>query len=706
MLNQHNTILRCKKLTAIVLALAMLLCTFTNVSTKVTAAATNSFSSTYYKTNPSGYGKNSTISIDGDFSDWNSSMLIAQGVANDDARAFRGTHEGPVYDTYALYSAWDNDNLYLMWEFTNVTDVVDPAQGYPISDNGKPWNGDIPQVIALDLHADKSGNGMIGTKGIWGMKLNYENGVDTVLCFSSKPGVGTPAIFSLNENNQFSYETEYCKSFKTSGVSFAYGDGHISDKIMGIKKNCYEGYTSAELASDDSNWVNMMEFGHDTSQDTMYEMAIPLSFLGIDRSYLEKNSIGVMHISTFGESGITSIPCDPSMIDHSSDPYEADDSTSAEKADTDVITCDLARVGNGGSTPTSAAPSAVVSEKPSIQPSIAPSEATSEEPSTQPSIAPSEVASEEPSELPSLEPSIIPSLSPTYIPPIANTTTIYYKSNATTYMHYRVGERSWTKAPGVCMEDSEFAGYKKLTVSLGMDTQLTACFNDGNGSWDNNNNANYSFGTGSYIVANGTVKEGIPTVSNNKIILYYKTDWKTAFAHYRTGSDNWTVAPGEQMSASAYNGYQSITIDMGDESTLTVCFNNGSGVWDNNGNKNYYFDAPGVYTICKGQIQAGEPVVQTTGTVSLYYYAPTWSTVNCHFRVGTEDWTAVPGKAMERCGNGYYTITIPLNDENTVTACFNNGAGTWDSKNGSNYYFTESGNYTIKNGAIICGTPN
>lgn len=396
MLNQHNTILGCKKLTAIVLTLAMILCTFTNFGTKVTAAATNSFSSTYYKTNPSGYGKNSTISIDGDFSDWNSSMLIAQGVANDDARAFRGTHEGPVYDTYALYSAWDNDNLYLMWEFTNVTDVVDPAQGYPISDNGKPWNGDIPQVIALDIHPDKSGNGMIGTKGIWGLKLNYENGVDTVLCFSSKPGVGTPAIFSLDANNQFSYESEYCKSFKTSGVTFAYGDGHISDKIMGIKKNCYEGYTPAELASDDSNWVNMMEFGHDANQDTMYEMAIPLSSLGIDRSYLEKNSIGVMHISTFGESGITSIPCDPSMIDHSSDPYEADDSTSAEKSDTDVLTCDLARVGNSGSTLTSATPSAVVSEKPSEQPSIAPSEA----------------ASEEPSVLPSLEPSIMPSPSP------------------------------------------------------------------------------------------------------------------------------------------------------------------------------------------------------------------------------------------------------------------------------------------------------
>lgn len=397
-----------------------------------------------------------------------------------------------------------------------------------------------------------------------------------------------------------------------------------------------------------------------------------------------------MHISTFGESGITSIPCDPSMIDHSSDPYEADDSTSAEKSDTDVLTCDLARVGNSGSTLTSATPSAVVSEKPSEQPSIAPSEA----------------ASEEPSVLASLEPSIMPSPSPSYIPPIENEATIFYKSNATTYMHFRVGDGTWTKAPGIRMEDSEWAGYKKLTVSLGTDTKLTACFNDGNGCWDNNNNANYSFGTGSYTVVNGTVKEGTPTVSNNKITLYYKTDWQTAFAHYRIGSNNWTVAPGEQMSASAYNGYQFITIDMGDESTLTACFNNGSGAWDNNGNKNYYFDAPGVYTICKGQIQAGEPVVHATGVVTLYYYAPSWSTVNCHFRVGTEAWTAVPGMAMESCGNGYYTITIPLNDENTVTACFNNGAGTWDSKNGSNYYFTESGNYTIKNGAIICGTPN
>ena len=84
-------------------------------------------------------------------------MIIAQGVANDDARNFRGTHEGPVYDSYALYGAWDDENIYLGWQFVNVADITSPEQGYVNSDNGKPTNGDIPQVIALNLGTGKTG---------------------------------------------------------------------------------------------------------------------------------------------------------------------------------------------------------------------------------------------------------------------------------------------------------------------------------------------------------------------------------------------------------------------------------------------------------------------------------------------------------------------------------------------------------------------
>lgn len=545
---------------AIILTLAMVICNLT-LPTVASAATASGFTSTYFKTNPTGYGNNATITIDGNFNDWNSSMLIAQGIANDDARAFRGSHEGPVYDTYALYAAWDNDNLYFMWEFTNVTDVVDPAQGYPISDNGKPWNGDIPQIIALDIDPNRSGDGTIGTSGIWGMGINYENGVDTVLCFSSKPGVGTPGLFTLNDDNEFSYETGYCTTFKNAGISFAYGDGHISDKIMGVKMNGYEGYTPDHLATDASNWVDMMEYGHDEAQDTMYEMAIPLSSLGITKDYLESYGIGVMHISTFGQSGITSIPADPSMIDHASNPYSCDDSTSAEKEDTDVITCDLARVGANNSNPT-------------VSPSV--------EPSTSPSI--------EPSTSPSVEPSIVPS----------NTVTIYYKSTANTYIHYRVDSGSWTTAPGILMNTSDvYTGYNTATIDLGTGSTLTACFNNGS-SWDNNGGQNYYFtGASSYVIENGVITAGTPSsqsVTENVIKIYYKTGWSTPYCHYQIGSNGWTNAPGVVMTSEGNNIY-SITIDLENSSSLSACFNDGNGSWDNNNGSNYYFSQAGTYYI-------------------------------------------------------------------------------------------------------------
>lgn len=66
-------------------------------------------------------------------------MLIAQGAANDDPRVYRpnSMYEVPI-DLYALYGAYDDDNLYLMWEMTNVQDVVDTGDDYPLS-QGHLW---------------------------------------------------------------------------------------------------------------------------------------------------------------------------------------------------------------------------------------------------------------------------------------------------------------------------------------------------------------------------------------------------------------------------------------------------------------------------------------------------------------------------------------------------------------------------------------
>lgn len=303
----------------------------------------------FYKTNPNDQvGKAATITIDGAATEWTNDMIIAQGVANDDPRIFRGSHEGPVYDLYALYAAWDETNLYLMWQFTNVTDVADPAQGYPISDNGKPYQVDIPQSIAFDVDPAKGGNGTIDgtTGGIWGMKHTFGNkNVDRIALFSSKPGVGVPALFKLNANNAFDYTAPNVLNFATNGIAFKYADGFKPTTMMGINDNGNSGnYTPADL-TDSTRYIDFLTTAHSKTQDTTYEIKIPLAALGITRAQLESNGIGVMLLSTFGVSAIGSLPHDAAVLDNAMEPYSADASSSKEKEDADILTAPFARIG-------------------------------------------------------------------------------------------------------------------------------------------------------------------------------------------------------------------------------------------------------------------------------------------------------------------------------------------------------------------------
>ena len=111
-----------------------------------------------YSTNKVGMGVKKTINFnagkDASIADWDSSMLIAQGAANDDPRVYRpnSMYEVPI-DLYALYGAYDDDNLYLMWEMTNVQDVVDTGDDYPLS-QGHLWQTqNLPFHIAIDTPA-------------------------------------------------------------------------------------------------------------------------------------------------------------------------------------------------------------------------------------------------------------------------------------------------------------------------------------------------------------------------------------------------------------------------------------------------------------------------------------------------------------------------------------------------------------------------
>ena len=131
-------------------------------------------------------------------------------------------------------------------------------------------------------------------------------------------------------------------------------------------------------------------------------------------------------------------------------------------------------------------------------------------------------------------------------PATVKMTTIYYKGYSNPYIHYKVGNGSWTTAPGVKMSsNSEVNGYDySITINLGQAEKLTACFNNGSGAWDSNNGNNYTFGAGYYTFSNGVItkinkpepqKLNIASVvgenvsideATNTITYYYDTEGK------------------------------------------------------------------------------------------------------------------------------------------------------------------------------------
>nr|MCR4802525.1 CotH kinase family protein [Lachnospiraceae bacterium] len=116
-----------------------------------------------------------------------------------------------------------------------------------------------------------------------------------------------------------------------------------------------------------------------------------------------------------------------------------------------------------------------------------------------------------------VEETTAPTNSPVVTQVPGNTVTVYYNKSSwsNAYMHYNA-TGSWTTVPGVAMSTSNRSDYKwMITVTLSNVSSLKACFNNGNGTWDNNNSNNYILTPGVYGITNGnvTVLGNVVTVS-------------------------------------------------------------------------------------------------------------------------------------------------------------------------------------------------
>ena len=96
---------------------------------------------------------------------------VALDMANDDPRSLGSNwtmHEAPI-DLTHLWAAWDDNYLYLAWQYVDVTDIIDPANAGGAGGGKISSNDGILQWLVLDTISGAVG----ATNDVWGKKNTW-----------------------------------------------------------------------------------------------------------------------------------------------------------------------------------------------------------------------------------------------------------------------------------------------------------------------------------------------------------------------------------------------------------------------------------------------------------------------------------------------------------------------------------------------------
>ena len=284
-----------------------------------------------YSTNPT-LGKRDTMTIDGNPAGWTDDHLIALDMANDDPRSLGGNwtlHEPPI-DLTHLWAAWDDDYLYLAWQYVDVTDVIDPANAGSTVNDKIANNDGILQWIVIDTVPGQGATAdMWQKKNTWSgpNKPNYQ----IYLAGSLWQGYISSAqngVFPVDDGG-VNYNT-----VAAAGINVAKGNTFGGTSLWGV----WDADDRHDAGAPTHNFLNE---GHNTTRDSFYEMRIPLSYLNVTAAQIESSGIGVM-IGGGGESSMDSIPHDETTLDTEG---VTDWNSSLEWTDDDVFTVPFARIG-------------------------------------------------------------------------------------------------------------------------------------------------------------------------------------------------------------------------------------------------------------------------------------------------------------------------------------------------------------------------
>ncbi|WP_312149027.1 carbohydrate binding domain-containing protein, partial [Paenibacillus odorifer] len=141
-----------------------------------------------------------------------------------------------------------------------------------------------------------------------------------------------------------------------------------------------------------------------------------------------------------------------------------------------------------------------------------------------------------------------------------------YKNAAysSSYIHYKLdGSTVWTTSPGEQLQASAFTGYKAVTIQLDTAAGLTAAFNNGSGTWDNNGGNNYHFAAGTWSMVNGNITAGEPQADSVTFRVTVPASTPVSGPVYLSGSFNsWNAADPNYQLTKGSDGIYSITLSL------------------------------------------------------------------------------------------------------------------------------------------------
>lgn len=285
-------------------------------------------------TNPT-FGEAGTVTIDGvnTGNEWNNDNLIALNLANSDPRSLGGNwtmHEAPANLTH-MWARWDDDNLYLAWQFVDITDILDPSNAGSAA-GGSVYNSQgILQFISIDTGPGGAADYM------WDKLDSFVGSTLPNVQIAMRSDLwGDHPYLSKAVGGEFVVDEDLGVNYFTrelAGIEIAKSQGFVGTSLYGVP--------DIDDYLDDSNVELTDYFHHDHSRNTFYEMAVPLSTLGITRSHIESNGIGVF-ISAGADSAVSSIPFDNATLDT---PGTTDSNSSFEWEDGDEFSVPFARIG-------------------------------------------------------------------------------------------------------------------------------------------------------------------------------------------------------------------------------------------------------------------------------------------------------------------------------------------------------------------------